>query len=474
MALLSAIFSLLSRKLADLLQAIFGWSITGLFGRLPAKKQTALTVALVLSIAWPLLVVGVFAPRVAAWAIAFVPLHDFVSARVLRVVWLGLALAVPIGVAVLTRWVAPPAQKKGGVKAVLVSSVPLVIGFATAFLITFFIVPALKIAATVRGFRDDHVYVLVEKGAYHQVLGAVRAACATAELDLDERDVPAVMALPLRVLTWFARGALAPIVSDHPRMLRGDDLEIYLFPGDLLLRGKPARLARVRALLVTQLVNEPAHFVEAPAGQHIEDELHRLWHVVDRHRGPAEIGDAARERVREIARDLARADLPLDQWSLLHTNLNLLERAIAGGPRLVDPEVPRRLDEEAMSAIDAANDASMSDLIQDAIVETRDLIKLEVELAKNDARDELTRVTASAVGFGAALVVAVPGLTMLLVALVLAFGPRPLPALVIGLVLVAAAGTAVLVGYRRLPKKPFEKTLGRLETDAHILKEHTA
>ena len=54
MAIFSALLSLLSRKLGSVLQAVFGWAITGLFGRLTSGKQTALSAALVLSIAWPL------------------------------------------------------------------------------------------------------------------------------------------------------------------------------------------------------------------------------------------------------------------------------------------------------------------------------------------------------------------------------------------------------------------------------------
>src|SRR5207248_1567005 len=121
---------------------------------------------------------------------------------------------------------------------------------------------------------------------------------------------------PLRVLKWFARGALVPIIAEHPKMLRGEDLELYLYPADLLIRGKPVKVAKVRALLVTEMLNAPAHLVEDPAGQAIEDELHRLWGAAERPHGPGQIGDGARDRVRAVAQKLARAALPLEQWSL--------------------------------------------------------------------------------------------------------------------------------------------------------------
>ena len=96
MALISAILSLLSRKLGDLLQALFGWSIRGLFGKLPSRKETALSVALILSVLWPLLVIGSFLPKAAAWMVAFIPLHEWLGKEVLRVMWIALAVIAPI------------------------------------------------------------------------------------------------------------------------------------------------------------------------------------------------------------------------------------------------------------------------------------------------------------------------------------------------------------------------------------------
>ena len=69
MAFISALLSLLSKKISDLLQLLFGWSISGLFGRLSSRKQNGLSVALILSIVWPLLLLGCFLPAVAAWAV---------------------------------------------------------------------------------------------------------------------------------------------------------------------------------------------------------------------------------------------------------------------------------------------------------------------------------------------------------------------------------------------------------------------
>jgi hypothetical protein len=43
----------LARKANDLVQAIFGWSVTALFGRLPRRSQIMVTGALLVFLAWP-------------------------------------------------------------------------------------------------------------------------------------------------------------------------------------------------------------------------------------------------------------------------------------------------------------------------------------------------------------------------------------------------------------------------------------
>jgi hypothetical protein len=50
MALLTALLAFVGRQLNTVVQAILGWSVTALFGRLPSIKQTALSVALLVSL----------------------------------------------------------------------------------------------------------------------------------------------------------------------------------------------------------------------------------------------------------------------------------------------------------------------------------------------------------------------------------------------------------------------------------------
>ena len=480
---------MLSRQMSALLRAVFGWSITGLFGRLPQKQQTALSIALILSIAWPLLVVGVFLPRVAAYALAFLPLEKWIGLNVLRIIWLALAVTAPLAVGAIARWVAPPKNTKGSALRTLLAGYPLTLGFALSFLITLFVVPVLKLGAVVRRWSDEHVYVQVREGEYQNVLRLLGRSCFAAHIPVTEEPVPKSMALSTRVLHWFAKGAIAPIVADEPRMLRGKGIQVYLYPADLLLRGEPAVFARMRAAMMREPLLRHAHIVEDPAGQKIEDELLRMWALVERHRlightasaAGTEIGQPtgiAASRLKEIVRELDALNLPFNQWVLLYTNLHHLERALSGGPELVDRRSPLRAPqstlEVAMETFESRPDKSLSALVKEALEETRDLVKLEVALAKQEIKGEVSEAKHAGIGIGAALAFGLSGLTMLFVSIALAISATFLPALLLGVCLLAVAGVCGLLGYKAVPKKPLDETRQRLETDVNMMKEHLA
>src|SRR5579884_1636575 len=179
MALFTALIAYVGNKLATILQAVLGWSVTALFGRLPSTKQTALAVVLLLALLWPVMVVGVFVPAVSAWAFAFVPLQKWIGGAVVRWVSLGVALVLPPIVGVTTRWVAP-AAKDASAFATIVASYPLTLGYAVACLVTAVSVPVVRAASAARGWADEHVFVQPRASEYDLALGELSRACAAA------------------------------------------------------------------------------------------------------------------------------------------------------------------------------------------------------------------------------------------------------------------------------------------------------
>ncbi len=517
MAIISLLLSFIGKKIGSIVQAIFGWSVTALFGRLPGKKQLAVSVALLLSIAWPVFVVGLFFPSVAGWVLAFVPIEKWASPLVLRIVWGGLAFLAPLLVGGLTHWAAP--STKGGFARSLINGYPLALGFFIAFLLTVVTVPVVKIASILRGWSDEHVYVQAREGSYDRVLRELAEACARAGLVPEITDVPTRMALSTKVLKIFARGMVSPIVAEQVKRVRTDDLELYLYPSDLLLRGSASNVSLVRAMFTRTEVDADAYLVASEKGQDIQDELGRLVKVVSAHeKRHQHVGATLKSRLIEVWNEMNEAKLPFDEWVMLESIARRVERRLVR-ERLGEDALPLDRESDELGVIAAkANrelapkyepsgmptkassdrkdareenvmtievqqpgrrpalleEASTTDLVREAMDEAKELVRLEVELAKEEVREEVKQLQHAAIGFGVALASSILVLCLLGVALVLALGGTPLAALGVAGGFLVVAGVAGGIGYGALPKSPLEKTRQRLQTDMNQLKEHIA
>lgn len=513
MALISLLLSFVGKKIGSIIQAIFGWSVTALFGRLPGKKQLAVSIALVVSIAWPIFVVGLFFPAVAGWALAFLPIEKWVGAGVMRIIWGALAFLAPVLVGGLTHWAAP--STKGGVLRSLLNGYPLALGFFVAFVVTVVTVPLIKIASFLRGWADTHVYVQARVGRYDAVLRELAEACARAGVVPEITDVPTSMSLSTKALKLFARGMVSPIVAEEVKLVRADGLELYLYPSDLLIRGKAEKVALVRAMLTRTEIDADAYLVASEAGQCLQDELGRLIEVVQRHeKKHHDVGAAAGSRLVAIWHEMNEAKLPFEEWVMLESIARRVERRLVRdkvGPEMLPldnendelatigakanlelapkyepsgmPKKNERQENVMASEVKmpdserspgSLEDASTADLVREAMDEAKELVRLEVELAKQEVKDELRHVERAAIAFGIAIAASIVVMALLAMALVLALGGTALVALAVAAVFLAISGVAGWLGYGMLPKKPLEKTIRRLQTDMNQLKEHIA
>jgi hypothetical protein len=116
-----------------------------------------------------------------------------------------------------------------------------------------------------------------------------------------------------------------------------------------------------------------------------------------------------------------------------------------------------------------------AELFREAIDETRELARLEVELAKEELWTELRSAKVGAITMGAGAGAALSGVTVCLVAIAMAFHREWLAALIIGGILLVLAAALVLGGYAALPRRPLlGETKERLEADIKQLKERVA
>src|SRR5687767_14649709 len=103
MAIIQGIISLLTRSVGKIFSALFDWAVVALFGRVGGQQKMWLSALMGAAAMWPVLLLGVAAPKIAVFAVAFVPLSTSVPAGVVRAIWVALAVLVPVIVGVVLR-----------------------------------------------------------------------------------------------------------------------------------------------------------------------------------------------------------------------------------------------------------------------------------------------------------------------------------------------------------------------------------
>lgn len=116
-----------------------------------------------------------------------------------------------------------------------------------------------------------------------------------------------------------------------------------------------------------------------------------------------------------------------------------------------------------------------ADLVRHAVDEARLLVKAEVLNAKRELKEEIAVAKKSGIFLGAAMVLALCGLSALFVALGIALPGAPgWGVAIIGVLQLVIAGTLGYLGVKKLPKKPMEKTIDRIKTDIAVTREQFA
>ena len=128
-----------------------------------------------------------------------------------------------------------------------------------------------------------------------------------------------------------------------------------------------------------------------------------------------------------------------------------------------------------MGMADETRQERTTELFREAIDETRELARLEVELAKEELWSELRSAKVSAIAIGAGAGAALAGVTLCFVAIAMAFRLEWLAALIIGGILLVLAAALALGGYKAIPRRPLlPETQERIGTDLKQLKERVA
>jgi hypothetical protein len=485
MAILQALISLIFRSLGKIFSALFEWAVVALFGRVSGRRKTVLSVIMAAAAAWPLLLIGVFAPKVAALVLAFVPIPGSVPSGVVRLVWIALALLVPLGVGVAVSVQGKSEQQRGSTLRAVLRGFPITLGLAAAFVVLLVTVPVLRVASAVRGRRDVHVPLITTEESYSRAASLVVATLRRHGFEVSAAAPPGWMVLPSQLLLRLAGSAFAGDVRARTPYFRGPTLEIALYPNAFLLRGRDVDTARAHALTVETVTGHPDMFQTVSSeAQDIERQIQRVWALV-RQNPPAHVeARPLLARLDDIAAALARLPLPYEEWQVVYREILQLERAIRGEPQILESTLPKVTpapppppEPARIPWMGDARALSTPQLIA-RIAETGSLlVEKEVELAREELKTDVRAGLGGAGLLAGALGAGLLGVICLLLAgvFVLAWWmPAWLAALVVAAALLAAGVGLGLMGWGRVKRVPLPITRKTVTEELQWVKERLA
>lgn len=333
MAILAALFALGSRFAGKILTTALGWASSLLFGRVPQSRQYLLLGITFGSVIWVVLVVGVIFPDIGTFLLLFIPQQQIIPEGVIRLVMLIGAIVVPAILGALTLALAPSESRSGRAKVeAILRGYPVTLLLAVLLIFLAGLAIWRKGWSLAKRWTDAHVPFVVKPGAYDQVADDLDRAVTAAGMAVESSDAPAAMSKPARWLAAVAGGTSGSLVPERLVRLKGQDLDILIYPMDLLISGKPDLVARARAAMASRLTTSAAHLTVSAEAQAVEDRLMALMHpAADMPDRPARFDGAAATELDSIDEVLASTNFPYEEWEVLYRQRLQVERDLRAG-----------------------------------------------------------------------------------------------------------------------------------------------
>jgi hypothetical protein len=331
-----ALLAFLRRSLGSVLRALFGWATLALFGEVREKERTFLTIVVAAAAVWPLLLVGTVFPRQAALLLAIVPVPKGTPESIVRGVWIGLTLLIPLGVGwALSRRSQSPTRGSGW-KGLLLGY-PTTVGLGLGFLFVCVAVPVRKVSALVSGRKEEYLPMAIPPEEYKETVARLREALGRGGIPAAPRRPPWGTRVLGRLLHVFAGAVLRAYQPENLAYLRSPEIELTIYPNGVRLYGEEALTARAQALLSEAATGTPALLCMSPEGQKLERRIKALWSR--RHENRADLD----RELQAAARELADTRLGFQDWETLYRELLQVVVASRGASRLIQAS----LEEEA-------------------------------------------------------------------------------------------------------------------------------
>ena len=339
MLLLEALFALLRKSLGNIVRAIFGWATLALFGEVGETERTWLSVVVGAAAAWPVMVWGVIFPRQAALILALAPIPKGVPASAIRIAWITMTVLIPLLVGfALGRKTAKP---KGSHRLrSLLMGFPATLGLAVAFAFALFAVPARKLAALAAGRKEEHVPLVLPASHYHAIVEQFRQAILDGGIPVEPSQPPWGTRVLGRIMQSIGGAILGTYLPAEMEFLRGDEIELTIYPNGVRIYGREKISARAHALLAECATRTAALQCMSADGQKIERRI-KVLAVKTRDSGAAHPG------IQPIVEELAGTWLSFREWEILYRQLL----------QVAAPSRTARLIKDALRRIPTSRDA---------------------------------------------------------------------------------------------------------------------
>ncbi|HWN45567.1 MAG TPA: phage holin family protein [Thermoanaerobaculia bacterium] len=480
MAIVQALVAFIGRSFGKILSALFDWAVVAIFGFASGTEKIFLSALLAAAGAWPLLLLGIAAPKVATFLLAFVPIPSWIPSSVVRWFWIGLALTVPLAVGAAMAARQPPDRPRRSWPARLLRGFPITAGLSAALLITLVTVPALRLASAARRRKDVQVPLLTDAASYQRVARRILTVLDEHGRTVRRAPPPWWLTAPLRVLGAVDRDAFESRIPADLAYFEGRELVLALYPSGLLIRGRQDALASAQGLIVEGVSDLDVWQTSEPRAQEIERRIARLWHTA---RGDATepSGPAPDAALLEIARAIEALAVDYDEWQIVYRKALQLSRELDGEPQLLaglthKEETMERYEERGRRSRLSGNNGGPTTrrLVGEIGSQIMQLVQTEVELARAELASDMRSGRRLLVGLGVAAAAALVGITLLLVAVVLALGtlmPGWVAALLVAALVLGVGATIGYLSWQQRPSSPLALTRKSLKEDWEWLKE---
>lgn len=309
MTILSGLVALLNRLLGHAANATVGWAAILLYGRVPQARHTALSLIALASLLWWLAIIGILVPALGDAVASSIPRQVPVPIGWFRLALIGAVIVIPIVVGVTLPVAARETRPTGlSALAAILRGYPItaVLGATIAILAAIGVVRQGR--ALQHGWDDRSIPLMVKPGRYGAVADDIEDALRTAGLPVRRKAAPSAVEAAPRLLALVSGHAHD---DDVPRRLVAfgtDDLDVLLYPSQVLIVGKDELVACAQAAIARRLAFADVYLTTGEESEKVED---RLVAIAKRAKPTA-------ADFRSIDESLSHLAIPYDDWETIY------------------------------------------------------------------------------------------------------------------------------------------------------------